>query len=146
MNRRLPIARIPRMPRNPRPRMTGSDFKKPSHWPYYPWCWNDWYYDDWYDWEYDDWYDWEYDYDWMEEASAGRKPKKMSKKNRMGTVLHIEAPLMMSLLEYTKNETPSEMELQHMVSRMIDLCEYGNVLGSEYYEQIVPTPTVEKKE
>lgn len=143
MNRRPPMARGPR---NPGPRMPGPNSRKPGHYPYYPWCWYDWYYDDWYDWEYD--WDWEYDYDWMDEGRAGRRHSRGPRKNRMGNVLHLEAPLVMSLFEYVKNQNPSEMEMQHMVSRMLALCEYGEVLGPEYYDQIVPTNTtpMDKKE
>jgi hypothetical protein len=63
-------------------------------------------------------------------------------------VIRLDVPLMIRLLEYAKEEAKTDIELHEMVERMMELCEYGEVLEMDDYDEIVPpmeitTPTPE---
>jgi len=52
-------------------------------------------------------------------------------------VLRVDVPLMIRLLEYAKEDAVSDIELHEMVERMMELCEYGEVLEMDDYDAIV---------
>lgn len=75
----------------------------------------------------------------MPQSMAAPHPRAMK------PVLRLDVPLMIRLFEYAKEEAKSDSELHVMVERMAELCEYGEVLEMEDYEEIVeitmpPTP------
>lgn len=54
-------------------------------------------------------------------------------------VIRLDVPLMIRLLEYAREGAGSDTELHLMVERMMELCEYGEVLEMDDYEDIVET-------
>ena len=52
-------------------------------------------------------------------------------------IIRVDVPLMIRLLEYAKEEATGDIILHEMVERMVDLCEYGEVLDMEEYYDIV---------
>jgi len=52
-------------------------------------------------------------------------------------IIRIDAPLMMSILEYAREKATTDEELHSMVERMMEMCEYGTVLEMEDYDEIV---------
>ena len=52
-------------------------------------------------------------------------------------VLRLDVPLMIKLLEYAREDATTDAELHEMVERMSELCEYGEVLEMDDYDDIV---------
>lgn len=66
-------------------------------------------------------------------------------------VIRLDVPLMIKLLEYAKDDAKTDIELHQMAERMMELCEYGEVLEMDDYGDIVEivevsvAPTAENK-
>lgn len=76
----------------------------------------------------------------MAAAPAARAARNIDPK-ALRPVLRLDVPLMISLLEYARETASTDIELHKMVENMIELCEYGEVLEMEDYEEIIePLP------
>jgi hypothetical protein len=58
----------------------------------------------------------------------------------MRPILRIDVPLMIRLFEYMREEVETDIEIHEIVERMIELCEYGEVLEMEHYDEIIEKP------
>ena len=54
----------------------------------------------------------------------------------------VDVPLMIRLLEYTRESVRSDVELHYVAERLVELSEYGDVLDMASYEDIV-NPKIE---
>ena len=52
-------------------------------------------------------------------------------------VLRVDVPLMIRLLEYAREDATTDMELHAIVERMMELCEYGEVLEMDDYDSLI---------
>jgi len=53
----------------------------------------------------------------------------------------LDVPLMIRLLEYTRESVRSDIELHYVAERLVELSEYGDVLDMASYEDIVNPKT-----
>lgn len=53
-------------------------------------------------------------------------------------VIHINVPLLLRLLEWSKEEAAADIDLHYVVERLVELSERGDVLKMDNYLQAVP--------
>lgn len=76
-----------------------------------------------------------------EHFSAQPKLKNMQTENVKDSIC-VDVPLMIRLLEYTRESVRSDVELHYVAERLVELSEYGDVLDMASYEDIV-NPKIE---
>jgi hypothetical protein len=65
-----------------------------------------------------------------------QSPRAISSK-ALKPVIRLDVPLMIRLLEYAKEDARSDIVLHEIVERMIEMCEYGEVLEMDDYDDLV---------
>jgi len=118
----------PKMPRKPQGR--------PGHYPYYPHYWDDYYYWDYYS-PWNDYYWNDYYWDDYYYYSGEQKPQRKNRPTKQIQSITVDAPLMIRLLEFAREDATSDMDLHEVVERMIEISEFGESLTMENYEDIV---------
>jgi hypothetical protein len=56
-------------------------------------------------------------------------------------VIKVNVPLMIRLLEYSREDAKSDVDLHFVVEKLIELSEHGECLTMEHYSKIVPHET-----
>lgn len=64
------------------------------------------------------------------------EPKAQQWEDNEEDVIKVNIPLMIRLLEFAREDAEGDVALHLIVENMIELSEYGNVLGMKDYEEI----------
>ena len=72
----------------------------------------------------------------MPVAAPAEKPEPESKPNPTDRVT-MDVPLLLRIMEYSKEDAQSDMDLHHVVEKLVSLSSSGQPLSMDHYEQVV---------
>lgn len=62
-----------------------------------------------------------------------------SNSNSAHSYIRVDAPLMLRLLEYAKEDASNDLNLHHLTTNMVEMSQNGRVLTAYDYENIIET-------